>query len=392
MPDDFIFYVEANFICMLAFGIMLLHDLFGVDRQEKQIKYDHALIGLIVYFISDSFWIAVERNVIPQTIVSVIIVNFANYVILSLSTYLWLRYVFAVEQTPNRDSIKRRLWILSPLIVSVLVLIVVFFAAPGLLTNEALEIQPLYNILLVIVPDGYILTILVYTFIKAHKEKNPLEKKKHLFVGLYPAGIVVFGFIQTFFFPYLPIFCFSCTLLMLIFYIQSMEDRISFDPLTKLNNRGQLQRFITQENAVAKEGKHTYVVMMDINDFKLINDNYGHSEGDKALQITAEALRMIAKNNRSISFLGRYGGDEFVLIVQELDTSRIEELVEEIRIAVMHECENARTPYMISIGIGYDEILGKEDSFQKCFQRADYKLYADKGACKARGKSTIIHF
>ena len=376
--DYFIFYAEANIICLIIFGIMVGHDLFNVDRQEKQIKYDHALIAFMFYFLSDSVWAAVEAEFIPKNTVSMLLVNFSNFVLLAIVTYLWLRYVLAFEQVADRENKIKRFLLLLPFILSVLVLIVTYLVAPELLINEALELQLIYNILLVIVPDIYIVAVIVYAVKKSLGETNPSEKRKHLFVGLFPLSVTIGGLIQTLFLPNVPIFCFICTILMLIFFIHEMEARISVDPLTSLNNRGQLHRYVSQEIGAGRDGKRTFVMMIDVNDFKSINDSFGHHEGDRALIIISDVLRSIAKNQATPIFVCRYGGDEFIMIVRSAEEAEVDVLNKEIREKVETECRDKNTPYVLSLGIGYDEFSGKDDSLQKCIQRADTKLYLDK--------------
>ena len=104
MHDNFFAsYLVANIVCVIIFGIFLGHDVVGVDRQEKQIKFDHALVAFMCYFVSDSFWAATEANIIPKTKISVVICHFSNYIVMAMVTYMWLRYVMAVENTPRRE-------------------------------------------------------------------------------------------------------------------------------------------------------------------------------------------------------------------------------------------------------------------------------------------------
>ena len=77
--------------------------------------------------------------------------------------------------------------------------------------------------------------------------------------------------------PETPIFCYCCAILMLIFYIQSLESRISIDPPDRPQQPRTAPEYIAQENALFREGKRTYVMMIDANDFKSINDTYGHA-------------------------------------------------------------------------------------------------------------------
>lgn len=67
MRDFAVYYILANCVSILLFVILLLFDRFNVDRQEKQIKFDRALIAFILYFLTDCFWAALIAGMIPKT-------------------------------------------------------------------------------------------------------------------------------------------------------------------------------------------------------------------------------------------------------------------------------------------------------------------------------------
>ena len=199
--------------------------------------------------------------------------------------------------------------------------------------------------------------------------------------------MIIGGLIQEVFLPHTPIYCFVVMIMLLIFYIQSLDARISIDPLTKLNNRGQLLLYISQKSNLRMEGRPTFVVMIDVNDFKLINDTYGHAEGDRALILISDALRRAVRARSMPIFLGRYGGDEFILIAHPTDEQELIALVREIRGQIADSFKKSEVPYTLSAGIGYDELQGEPDTFPKCMQRADHKLYLDKEYCKMHRQS-----
>ena len=177
---------------------------------------------------------------------------------------------------------------------------------------------------------------------------------------------------------------------MLIFYIREMEKQISIDPLTGLNNRGQLARYISQSSGAHKDTA-TFILMIDINDFKRINDTFGHAEGDRALVIVADALKQIVDGRSFPTFLGRYGGDEFILIAHTLSEKEIDRMIAEIRERIKEDCFLRQTPYVVFVGVGYDKIGGEEsDTFQKCIARADDNLYLDKKNCKLNSQTTVL--
>ena len=382
MSSYFIYYTEASIVCVIIFGIMLVWDLFSIDKQEKQIKYDHALIAFMLYFVSDALWAAVIAGMLPRNRFIVVTTNFLNCILMAAITYRWLIYVMAVEQIPKRDKPLTRFVILIPFLLSTAALIFTFLFAPDLLLSSDLELQPLYSVFLVAVPIIYIVAILGYTMKRAIAAESLIERRNHLVVGLFPLLVVFGGLAQVIVMSETPIFCFSSTILMLIFYIGSMKIQISTDPLTGLNNRGQLANYVAQKSNIHHENRLTIVIMLDINDFKLINDTYGHAEGDRALILVSNALKEVVRNHSIPMFLARYGGDEFILVAHPTSESEIDAIICEIRERIEARCRMEGTPYTISIGAGYDKIAGETDTFQKCMQRADEKLYEDKARQK----------
>ena len=382
MSSYFIYYTEASIVCVIIFGIMLVWDLFSIDKQEKQIKYDHALIAFMLYFVSDALWAAVIAGMLPRNRFIVVTTNFLNCILMAAITYRWLIYVMAVEQIPKRNKPLTRFVILIPFLLSTAALIFTFLFAPDLLLSSDLELQPLYSVFLVAVPIIYIVAILGYAMKRAIAAESLIERRNHLVVGLFPLLVVFGGLVQVIVMSETPIFCFSSTILMLIFYIGSMKTQISTDPLTGLNNRGQLANYVAQKSNIHHENRLTIVIMLDINDFKLINDTYGHAEGDRALILVSNALKEVVRNHSIPMFLARYGGDEFILVAHPTSESEIDAIICEIRERIEARCRMEGTPYTISIGAGYDKLAGETDTFQKCMQRADEKLYEDKARQK----------
>lgn len=379
MKNFSLYYIEANLVCVIIFSIILYHNFFNIDRQEKQTKFDNVLIAFILYFLTDCVWAAVVDGLLPKSMIY--IVSFLIYIFMVATIYTWFNFVMAYEQVPGRESPKRRLLILFPYLVSIIALIIHLSIAPQTLVNDQLETQVLYNILyLSVVPNIYMIAIFFYAISRARKEENPVEKRKHLFIGFFPLLVSVGGVVQASF-PYTPIYCFTCLILMLVFYIDSIEDRISLDPLTGLNNRGQLNRYCSLKSNLYLDDRLTVIIIIDVNKFKSINDTYGHAEGDKALIIISDALKKSVNKHSMPSFICRYGGDEFVLIVHPVELGEVRQLISEIR----EEISRKETAYPLSVSVGYETLGDSDASIQECFIRADKKLYKDKEA------SRLIH-
>ena len=372
----FFFYTEATVVCVLIFGIMLMHDYMKATRQEKQIRFDYALIAHILYFISDCFWAAIISGHMQRTRLNVAAFNYANLVLLGAITYEWFMFTAAAEDMPLRKSKIGRWLIRLPILLMAVLMAVLYAVNPEYWISEDGTVNIVYYILLVAAPVLYMVGSSLYSLRQAKKAKNPENQRLYRLIGIIPLLVLITGLVQILMLQ-APLFCFGCTILMLFFYIESMDDQISIDPLTKLNNRGQLFRYISQGN-YRVEGRKTYVVMIDINDFKVINDTYGHAEGDRALVMVADALKSAVDATRIATFLGRFGGDEFTLVVHAERPEEVDSLAYLIRRKLNEKTEAMGAPYHISLGVGYDELRPVDDAFQDCMRRADEKLYLDK--------------
>jgi diguanylate cyclase (GGDEF)-like protein len=146
------------------------------------------------------------------------------------------------------------------------------------------------------------------------------------------------------------------------------------DALTGLSNRRGIEERLNDEVARAiRFGHPLAVLMIDLDDFKSINDRYGHAVGDDILRSTAIA---IDNSVRSIDIAGRYGGEEFLVVLPETDASGAEVVAERIRASV------ERLGATVSIGLS--PIRAEDSSASILVGRADEALYEAKRTGKNR--------
>ena len=375
--DYLFFYTEGTVVCILFFVIMLVNDHRNGNRQEKQILLDRVMVAHIIYFANDWVWAALLSGLIPRTRLLVTLVNFINAFFLAGITFNWFLYAAAAEQLPFRRNKHFYTIVGLPYYLVTCVAVVWYMIAPTFWVSENAELNPLYYPLILLpAPMTYLLVTFVISMVQARKARLYAERRLCLQIGIFPLVIAFFGVLQLTMLN-APLFCFGCTINMLLFYLNNTADQISVDPLTRLNNRNQLHHYLSQDAAHRANGLREFVVMVDANDFKQINDTYGHAEGDRALVLIADALKGAIRILKEAPFLARYGGDEFILIVRTSDESELPALRREIRRRLREACEKESTPYMLSVAVGYDE-LGADEPFSACQQRADRKLYADK--------------
>ncbi len=149
------------------------------------------------------------------------------------------------------------------------------------------------------------------------------------------------------------------------------------DRLTELFNRGWWEECLNNEyRRNQRLPSPCSLVMFDIDHFKKINDNYGHPAGDEVIRRTAAAVR---DSVRDIDIPGRYGGEEFVVILLNSGQEGASQFAERMRLKIestMVTHEQHTIPYTVSLGIA--ELTEKIDSPQAWIEAADQALYQAK--------------
>ncbi len=181
--------------------------------------------------------------------------------------------------------------------------------------------------------------------------------------------------------PNIPTVSVGITLAFLFVYIDLQNLLISVDTLTGINNRNQLMRYLGSRIRNESENGSLYVFMMDVNKFKKINDSYSHVEGDAALIRCANALKRA--NKYAKSFIGRYGGDEFIIIADIEDKEEAEFYSQKMKDELSKICEEEKVPYDLSFSIGYAQYDKSFKTIQAFIAEADKKLYEAKKSREA---------
>lgn len=158
----------------------------------------------------------------------------------------------------------------------------------------------------------------------------------------------------------------------------------SEDPLTGLLNRRSFDQVLDREMSRSERFGHPLsLLVIDIDDFKRVNDNHGHVFGDDIIKKVAESIR---KHVRDVDLVGRLGGDEFVVILIETSKSYAIQVADRMRIEV------AKLPVLdsmnqMSISVGHAQFSG--EGLTALIERADKALYQAKKAGKNRVRSSL---
>ena len=164
--------------------------------------------------------------------------------------------------------------------------------------------------------------------------------------------------------------------------VETLERDSNLDSLTKVFNRRALSTYLS--NICTKKGfpYELHLIMLDIDDFKVINDTYGHVAGDKILIFIANILKKTLRDGDKIF---RYGGEEFVLILNRIDAIHCHKILNRIlELVNKNNLLYKGTSIKVTISIGAT-VFVEEDSPDSLLSRADKALYR----AKEEGKNTI---
>lgn len=161
---------------------------------------------------------------------------------------------------------------------------------------------------------------------------------------------------------------------------EEMLYKATHDALTSLLNRGTIVELLVHElTRTRRENGCTIAVLGDLDHFKLVNDTYGHVVGDEVLR---EVSKRLLNSVRSYDFVGRYGGEEFLVVINNCDTTKSLERADEIRSAICRlPIVTSRGPLSVTISIGVIASRGRKlETVEEFLGEADRALYAAKAA------------
>ena len=291
----------------------------------------------------------------------------------------WILYV-TYQVSRDRDAVVRAVHVLVALQLTHLVLVV---------------LTPFTGILFTILPDnlyergpGYAVTaglnflLVGYSFVYTALHRKRLTRKQFVAMLLFPFFPAAGAVVQVIAYD-LTLIWGTMALSVLLIYVNVQHELVNTDFLTGLANRRHLDEHLRRRIAERSRRGRFALLMIDLDDFKAINDVHGHREGDVALETTA---KVISSALRSDDFVARYAGDEFVVVLGIEEPEPLERAVARIRAALERHNEQSEKPYTLSFSVGagiYDpDAHGSVDRF---LHDVDERMYEQKRERQAEG-------
>lgn len=305
-----------------------------------------------------------------------------GHAIAPLIACLWAMYC-DLRTTMDERGLKRRLWCyLLPIGLHVAMLIANLFT-PLVFYVDAAHVYhraPFFaSYMLLMFAYGLLSLLLVIR--RASQRNASLERTEFRYMALFILPPLVGGAFQWMHYGLSLIWV--CEVLSIIMvYTNVLNRQISTDPLTGLNNRRKLNHYLELKINSSEVDSAMYLIMMDADGFKDINDRFGHTMGDKALIAIAEILKEFCQDSEH--FLARLGGDEFVILGHEHNGIGPREVADGIRHRVEQFNQAATQPFRLSLSIGWAYFDPKKmNTTDALLTAADQSMYRVKAQRRA---------
>ncbi len=372
-----IIHVELDALCFLILAVIAYQITRSVSQQMNRVLFRTLIYGIMFSLALDIVWVLTEGERFPG---AVMINKVTNALYLGIGVILGcIWYLYVLETLGYRFS--------RPLVCAVM--------APGafylvlniisIWTGWVFTVSPenvyMHGPLFPLQDAGALFMLflsLVHIIIRLvnRKEGTPRWMVWKLLLFYIPPVIgTLIGL------PYVGLpgtwTCAAVSIVMM--YIDDQDREILRDSLTGLNNRKTLENVFTEYTKQAGEGKHLYLFMMDLDNFKGINDTLGHSVGDRALVQTADLLTGSLAGMKA--FIARFGGDEFLVMSFFGSEEEAQDYKEKLTERFREYNEKEQLPYLLKTSIGFSRWQPGQ-SLAELTELADGQLYRE----KAKGK------
>jgi diguanylate cyclase (GGDEF)-like protein len=370
-------YTEINVVGIVIL-LLLLHSTSHSGLKDapldQRIFNSIMATNILIFLLDTGMWLLDKQPSFAAWFANEVVTTL-YYISNPFICFVWLLYVdYKIYE--NKAALQRRALFYSvPLVFSTIISLVSPFTGWYFVVDaQNRYVRGPYFPVMALVAIIYLLlasVICLYDFFKKGWEK---DKSVNLLLAVLTLLNILSAMVQTLFFGVSIIWI--CTMLACIsIYINLQNREISTDYLTGLYNRRRLDQYLQRRLHASRGNRLFFSVLLDLDEFKSINDNLGHHMGDEALVQVALLLRSACKGHDD--FIARMGGDEFIIVGERATVQEIEALLSNIDTLTNQHNLKSQMEYPLLISMGYS-VLSQEDTLDSFLAVADKRMYANK--------------
>lgn len=344
-------YVQMNIL-----GIIILFFFWRNQRRSGSLALDDQLFnGMLLAAIAEQAmdagqW-ALDGATFPGSYLLQMLCYSLGYAIAPTITCLWTMYCDLRTNMDERALQRRVPLYVLPVILNAGLLIANIFT-PLVFSFDARQVyhrEPYFLVYMVLM---YLYGVLSFAIVlrKSAKPANAADRSELRYMALFVIPPLIAGALQWMFYG-ISLIWVSVLLSIILVYTNVLSRQISTDPLTGLNNRRKLNRYLDMKMNSAEADSDIFLIMLDADNFKSINDTFGHAAGDRALVAISDILKALCMGRDF--FLARLGGDEFVIFGRHQSSLTPGDIAAQIEGHVRRFNETTSEPYRLSLSIGW---------------------------------------
>ena len=373
-----VMYFEINAASLMLISI-ILHKTNGLSKMVAQRNFVMAIISEMIFFASDTIFVLIDGGIIPGSRAAMLACKEIYFFSTATMCFFWFLYFEHMREAPLVKDKRTVMWLSSVIWLMGLLIIANWFAGFLFYVDE----QGVYHrgslfILTYILSYVYVFIASIRAIISICRYDENTDRHLLVMMALFPIAPGISGLLQ-FVYPRIPFACVAMSLTTLLLYLTWIDQLISLDPLTGLNNRNQLSHSFEQLKKTVGDSEKLYLLLIDANHFKQINDTYGHLQGDNALKMIAEALRKGCRETTRRAVVTRYGGDEFVVLVSSDEDEKVMNLKSGINRQLEEIVQSTDVPFALTVSIGI-ATADEKDQLKAVMARADRAMYKEKNS------------
>ncbi len=309
----------------------------------------------------------------------IIIVTCLFYMVNPIPGALYLLYLDQLRRKWLKIPKDIGIVVITPIIVTFILIVISLFNGMIFVIDEN-NLYQRGNLFFIIVIADFLCLFLGFFYILIYNKD--FKDKDFSFFILFPLPVLIGSILQARFYG-IELTGISLAITLLIVFIHTQNSQANKDFLTMLYNRNMSERYL--ENILSREKKGLACILMDVNSFKQINDNYGHNLGDSTLRYFSHLLEECFGSSW---FIARYGGDEFILFREGTNQNN---LVKDIVFfnAILDKFNSKEIlPFNLSVSIGsamYENTTANDGP--SYIKEVDKLMYEDKRRYHIKNKT-----
>lgn len=373
---DFLINVQTNIVLSILLIVLLSHAYLNMNTKMKSNRLYIYMMGLTcLALILETFSVLLNNPNLKQFMILHMLANVIGFIVTPCIPYVGCLFISEWINQYRQEKTKVSKLLLLPLIINtILTLMSLNGSGFFYITIQNTYVRgPLFFVFPCI--SYFYFGYNLYLIYKIRKRLAQSERVLFILFYIVPA---VFTVIQLEYSNYLIIWN-SAAIILVVTYIFMLNNQAYRDTLTGLGNR-LLYEYYTQ-NLNYKHFNKLFLVYIDIDDFKTINDQYGHFEGDEAIRTFANLLieSYPHKQNKKII---RIGGDEFLLFIEEQYQEKAEDYVKSLIQYVNAFNDSGVKPYELKFSYGLVSYTSAYENVCELMEYADQLMYEQKNRRK----------